>query len=199
MKEYHGNGCYPWGLMLLTLLLVMPVTVTADIYMFVDKDGVTHFTNTPTSPKFQMFIKGRHPRSGSTLNKTRYDHLIKKAARKFNVSFSLIKAIIEVESGYNARAVSSKGARGLMQIMPSHFNELNISDPFEPFQNIMGGTRYLTKLMHQYKGNVAHALAAYNAGPGAVDKYNGIPPFRETRNYVRKVMALHRIYRLNNS
>ncbi len=199
MKGGHGNGCCAWGMMLLALLLLVPVPVPADIYIFVDKNGVTHFTNAPTSPKFHLFIKGRPPHPDANLNKKCYDQLIEKAARKFNISFSLIKAVIEVESAYNPRAVSAKGARGLMQIMPFHFHELNISDPFEPSQNIMGGTRYLTELIRQYQGNVEHALAAYNAGPGTVDKYNGIPPFRETRNYVQRVMALHRTYRSNNT
>jgi len=188
-----------WGLCLLAGLLLVPMTVTADIYMFVDKNGVSHFTNAPSSPKFRLFIKGKRPHPGRVpLDKKCYDHLIQKAARKFNVDFSLIKAVIEVESAYNPRAVSSRGARGLMQIMPFNFDELNISDPFEPGQNIMGGTRYLTELLNQYKGNLEHALAAYNAGPGNVDKYKGIPPFQETRNYVKKVMALHRIYRPNS-
>ncbi len=185
-----------WDLCLLVGLLLVPMTVTADIYIFVDKNGVSHFTNVPSSPKFHLFVKGKRPQPGMVrLDKKCYDHLIEKAARKFNVDFSLIKAVIEVESAYNPRAVSSKGARGLMQIMPFNFEELNISDPFEPKQNIMGGTRYLTGLIHQYKGNLEHALAAYNAGPGNVDKYKGIPPFLETRNYVKRVMALHRIYR----
>ncbi len=85
-----------------------------------------------------------------------------------------------------------------MQIMPSNFKALKLSDPFEPSQNIMAGTRYLNALIHQYQGNIKHALAAYNAGPGNVDKYNGIPPFQETRDYVQRVMALHRTYRTNS-
>jgi len=197
MKGAHRKG-FLIGILVLTAILLASTPVSADIYMFVDKNGVRHFTNAPTSSKFHLFIKGKKSRQKSPLNKKCYDPLIKKAAQKFNVDFSLIKAVIEVESAYNPRAVSPKGAQGLMQIMPSNFKALKLSDPFEPSQNIMAGTRYLNKMIHQYKGNIKHALAAYNAGPGNVDKYKGIPPFQETRNYVQRVMALHRIYRTNS-
>ena len=185
-------------MLVFTAILMSLAPASADIYMFVDKNGVRHFTNTPTSPKFHLFVKGKQPRHSAPLNKKCYDSFIKKAARKFNVDFSLIKAVIEVESAYNPRAVSSKGARGLMQIMPVHFKTLKLSDPFEPSQNIMAGTQYLNELIHQYQGNIKHALAAYNSGPGNVAKYNGIPPFLETQNYVQRVMALHRIYRTSS-
>jgi len=184
--------------LLLTAFLLAPIPVSADIYIFVDKNGISHFTDTPTSSKFRLYVKGKRPRHRAPLNKKCYDHLIKKAAQKFNMDFSLIKAVIEVESAYNPRAISPKGARGLMQIMPFNFTKLQLSDPFEPSQNIMAGTRYLNQLLHQFKGNIQHALAAYNAGPGNVDKYNGIPPFQETQNYVQKVMALHQIYRIKS-
>ncbi len=197
MKGSHRKG-FLTTILVLTAIFLASYPVSADIYIFVDKNGVSHFTNTPTSPQFQLFVKGKRPRHRTLLNKKCYDPLIKKAARKFNMDFSLIKAVIEVESAYNPRAVSSKGARGLMQIMPSNFKALKLLDPFEPSQNIMAGTRYLNDLIHQYKGNLKHALAAYNAGPGNVDKYNGIPPFQETQNYVQRVMALHRIYRTNS-
>jgi len=197
MKGSHKKS-FLLTILVLTVILLASAPVSADIYMFVDKNGVSHFTNTPTSPKFHLFVKGKRPRHRTPLNKKGYDPLIKKAAQKFNMDFSLIKAVIEVESAYNPRAVSSKGARGLMQIMPSNFKALKLSDPFEPSQNIMAGTRYLNDLIHQYKGNIKHALAAYNAGPGNVDKYNGIPPFQETRDYVQRVMALHRFYRTNS-
>ncbi|SMC55952.1 soluble lytic murein transglycosylase [Desulfocicer vacuolatum DSM 3385] len=199
MKKNCNKLLLQWGVILLIFSLITPTNIMATtIYMFVDKNGTRHFSDTPTSPKSRIFIKGKAKRYKAPLNKKCYDHLIKKAARKFKVDFSLIKAVIEVESAYNPRAISSKGARGLMQIMPFNFTSLNLSDPFEPSQNIMAGTRYLHQLLHQYRGNIKHALAAYNAGPGNVDKYNGVPPFQETRNYVQKVMALHRIYRPNS-
>jgi len=197
MNEYYKKGVLITSL-LLTALLLIPAPVFADIYMFVDNNGVRHFTNTPTSSKFRLYIKAKRRTHRTPLNKKDFDPLIKKAAGKFNMDFSLIKAVIEVESAYNPRAVSSRGARGLMQIMPCNFIKLNLTDPFEPSQNIMAGTRYLNELIHQYKGNIKHALAAYNAGPENVDKYHGIPPFQETQNYVQQVMALQRIYHTNS-
>lgn len=181
-------------LLVLVAVLILPSPTTADIYLYVDENGVRHFTNTPTSSRYKRYIKGKS-RHRPPLNKKRYDALIRKAARKFGVAFSLIKAVIEVESAYDPRAVSPKGARGLMQIMPFNFSRLYIKDAFEPAQNIMGGTRYLNDLIIKYNGKISHALAAYNAGPGTVDRYNGIPPYPETQEYVRRVMALHRTYK----
>ena len=180
-----------YGFLLWILVLTGPVG--ADIYKYVDKNGVAHFTNVPTSNKFKPFFpagkKRRSPR-----NTTRFDPLIQQASQKFNVDFSLIKAVIVVESAGNPRAVSPTGATGLMQVMPENFSRLGISDPFAPDQNIMGGTQYLSRLIQRFNGNLEFALAAYNAGPSAVHRYKGVPPFQETRRYIRRVMALSRTY-----
>ena len=123
--------------------------------------------------------------------------LISSASHEFGVDKDLVRAVIHAESAFNPRAVSPKGARGLMQIMPFHYKRLGIKDAFEPQQNIRGGTRLLAKLKERYKGNTRLALAAYNAGEEAVEKYHGIPPYRETQNYVRKVMSLWKRYAEN--
>ncbi|MCP4105169.1 MAG: lytic transglycosylase domain-containing protein [Desulfobacteraceae bacterium] len=171
----------------------MVAPANADIYMYVDKDGVMHFTNTPTSSRYEIYVKGRRsrPRHYST---TKYDDLITEASEKYGVPFSLVKAIIKVESNFNHRAVSKAGAMGLMQIMPFNLELLDIADPFDPWENIMGGTRFFKKLLKRFDGNLAFALAGYNAGPKRVDKYNGIPPIRETQNYVKLVKKYYRIY-----
>jgi len=117
-----------------------------------------------------------------------YEDLIQEAARCFELPPALIRAVIRTESAFNASAVSSAGALGLMQLMPELAVEMGVTDPFDPRENIMAGSRYLSALIRDYDGDVEVALAAYNAGPGAVEVYGGIPPFGETQRYVRKVI-----------
>lgn len=117
----------------------------------------------------------------------RFDGLITEAATKYSVDVDLIRAVIRAESNFNPRAKSPVGAQGLMQLMPALQQDFGIEDAFDPRQNVMGGVRYLRKLLDMHGGNVALALASYNAGPGNVARYGGIPPFRETRGYVKKI------------
>jgi soluble lytic murein transglycosylase-like protein len=116
-----------------------------------------------------------------------YDDAIAEAASRYRLDPNLIRAIIHAESAFNPFAVSSAGALGLMQLMPEVAEELDVLDPFDPRQNILGGSRYLRDLLDRHHGNVDLAVASYNAGPGAVARYRGIPPYRETRNYVKTV------------
>ena len=119
-----------------------------------------------------------------------YDHLIAEAAARYDLNPALIKAVIRTESSFNPTVVSPVGAQGLMQLMPALASDMGVVNPFDPRENIMGGSRYLRQLLDATRGNIPLTLASYNAGPGTVARYKGIPPFRETRNYVRKITAL---------
>jgi soluble lytic murein transglycosylase-like protein len=182
-------------------LFAEPVPVCADIYMYIDKDGVMHFTNTPVESEGSAVKFNLYQKEGFRERKHNYfgniDSFIIEAANYYNVSFPLIKAIIKVESNFNPTAISEKGAMGLMQIMPFNFKELSIRDPFDPWENIMGGVLYFKNMLNKFNGNLSLSLAAYNAGPNAVDKYGSIPPYPETINYVEKVLKYYSLYNKN--
>jgi len=180
----------------LVFVFLLLTTAYADIYKYEDESGVIHFTDTPTHSGFKLYL-----RTGFFNVKNykdyfkKYDSIIFKYSKEFGVEYPLVKAVIRAESGYNPRAVSPKGAMGLMQLMPETASLLECENPFDPESNIRTGIKYLRYLLNYFKGNVDLALAAYNAGPKNVIKYNyTIPPYNETRTYVRKVKEFYKYY-----
>ena len=181
-----------WGLL---LLAGAAGHASAQIYTFVDTRGVVHFSNVPNDPRYVALPKKkRHPKpSRRAPQYIGYDGLILLTALEHDVPPALVKAVIAAESLFDADAVSHKGAQGLMQLMPKTASKLGVADPFSADQNVSGGVRYLREMLDRY-GDMQRALAAYNAGPTAVDRYQGIPPYPETRAYVRRVMTYYRDY-----
>jgi soluble lytic murein transglycosylase len=168
------------------IFLILPAFSShADIYKFKDKDGVTHFTNIPQNKDYKIVISEKKTRSGND-----FSYIIRKKSRKYNIEPSIIKAVITAESNWNPRAVSKKGAIGLMQLMPSTARDMQINNPYDPEENIEAGTRYLRFLLDKFEGNLTLALAAYNAGPGKIERSGGVPPFPETKKFVRKVISI---------
>lgn len=159
-----------------------------------DKDGTIRFTNIPqdnTKKSSKTPVKLTKKILISTTQRDMYRTCIDSAAKKYDLDPDLIQAIIRVESNFKKKAKSHKGAMGLMQLMPSTAKDMGVKDAYDPEQNIHGGSRYLRELMNSFK-DLRLALAAYNAGPGAVEKHKGIPPYRETKTYVSLVMQLYK-------
>lgn len=178
---------------LLALSTVVPVA-HAETYKLVAPDGTVHFTNAPTDPRYRrMGFRSGTERGWLRLpivEGAGYWDMIRSAAHRHGVPEELVSAVIRVESGFNPRAVSVKGARGLMQLMPTTAAVLGVRDSFDPMENIEGGVRHLRGLLERFGNNVPLAVAAYNAGEHAVLRHGGIPPYAETRDYVRRVTAL---------
>ena len=172
------------------------------IYTYLDAEGVRHFTDVPDDNRYRLLVlspqdmteSGDHYDPALLARATQYDAIIEKAASSNSVEANLLRAVIVVESGFNSRAVSKRGAVGLMQLMPATASRFGVSNPYDPKENVHAGARYLKFLMDRFGQNVRLALAAYNAGEDAVDRNGGqIPPFTETMAYVPKVLKIYRM------
>jgi len=182
-----------WAAILtLAVSLYADLPAQGEIYRYVDKNGVWHFTNIKTDSRYRIFVPSSRKALGKYLND--YGGIINQASTEFGIDPHFIRAVIKAESGFDHQAVSSKGAQGLMQLMPGTAGDMEVSDPFDPEDNIFGGVRYLSLLLKRFKDNKILALAAYNAGPNAVETYKGVPPFPETREFVKRVMEYYKIY-----
>lgn len=186
---------------MVVLAVVLPLPRGhAEIYVRTSQDGTKEFTNRPSGPGWIFFMSesGLEPMiTFSEKGKPKdLDTVINDISKQYDIDAALVKAIIKAESNFNASAVSRKGAVGLMQLMPSTARDLKVKKPFDPQENIIGGVKYIKGLTASY-GDLSTALAAYNAGPGAIRKYAGIPPYRETVNYVQKVIRYYNKFKEN--
>jgi hypothetical protein len=186
------------SVMLFSLFFITSAAA-ADIFKYVDEEGVICYTDAPFGKKTQKVLADKNKKVSADQNKTGkspavktdYSHYVQKAAQKYEIEPDLIHAVIRTESNGNCRAVSKKGAMGLMQLMPSTASDMNVGNPFNPEENIDGGTRYLRYLLEKFNGNLTLAVAAYNSGPKTVERYGNVPPISETRQYVNKVFSLY--------
>lgn len=176
---------------------------TTKIYKYISGGTVSFSDNPPASGSYVILRKDCYACSltsnidwhSTRLHLDEFVSEINQAARQFELDPALVRAVIHAESGFNARARSPKGAIGLMQLMPSTAQRMGVKDPRQPNNNIFGGTRYLATLLQRYGNDITLATAAYNAGPDAVQKYAGVPPYAETQVYVQRVHILHKRYR----
>lgn len=192
------------GVTLIALLLLAGIRAQADVYSFTDDDGVVHFTNvrpqgprsreykvvmrTPPQRRTRKGVKAIMPRDRDPGRFTRFDPFIREASRLYAIPEALIRGVIQVESNYDPRVVSHCGARGLMQLMPATGRRMGVRNPFDPRQNILGGTRYLRYLANLFNGDIVLTIAGYHAGENAVTRYNGVPPYDTTQRYVPTVL-----------
>src|SRR5450631_509160 len=190
------------ALFIATLLAASSVAANAKIYTYMDAQGQRHYTDVPDNRRYRLLVLSPHDRTASgdrydiqlLAKATQYDSIIEHAAVSSSLEPNLLRAVIVVESGFNSRAVSKRGAVGLMQLMPATASRFGVSNPYDPKENVHAGARYLKFLMDRFGQNVRLALAAYNAGEDAVARNGGqIPPFAETMAYVPKVLKIYRM------
>ena len=191
--------------MSLLLAFALPLQAAASqakIYLFVDEQGVRHYTDIPEDNRYRLLItspralthSGQRYAPHLLARSSQYDHIIEKAATAADVESNLLRAVIVVESGFNSRALSKRGAVGLMQLMPATAMRFGVSDLYDPLQNVHAGAQYLKFLINRFGQDISLALAAYTAGEDAVDRSGRqIPPYAETQAYVPKVLAVYRM------
>ena len=197
-------GAAAASVLMFFVLLAFPSSSRGDVYYYRDSQGVFHFTNVPgpdTEPFMIDSMKPTPPRAEAAAPRagigkaSPYDQIIHEVSEHYEVEPALVKAVIRVESGFDRMAVSPRGARGLMQLMPRTARLYGAANLHDPRENIRAGVRHLRRLFDRYAGNLSHVLAAYNAGDGPVQRYRGIPPYPETRRFVTRVLRFFDEYR----
>ena len=192
----------PWvRYLIIVATMAVPGFARADIFAFTDANGVTHFSNVPADSRFKLLIAtplepGAQPAPAHAVDwlarSAQFDQAISGAAKAATIQAALVRAVIVVESGFNPHAVSKKGAVGLMQLLPATAKRYGVKDIYDPEQNIRAGAHYLSDLLNRFGSNLELALAAYNAGEDAVERYGRhVPPYRETMSYVPSVMKVY--------
>jgi soluble lytic murein transglycosylase len=177
----------------MSLLTFSVPTTTAEIYQYIGRDGSISLTNVPSDSRYQK-IEVESSRFHTTMSEQELEPVIRRHSSQQQIHPALIRAVIKAESDFDPRAVSRAGAIGLMQLMPQTAIRLDVRDMYNPDDNVGGGAKYLRQLLDRFHGNLPLALAAYNAGENAVDRYQALPPFDETRQYVRKVLRYYRTF-----
>lgn len=187
------------AVLLILILALAGSPARADFYRYVDENGVVHITNVPVSGDYTWIMEeageGRSGRSVASYDRSEIENVIFEKSIDHGVDPALVKAIVKAESDFNPGAVSEDGARGLMQLMPETARLVGVRDIDDPTQNVEGGIRYLAMLLRKYDWHLQLAVAAYNAGETAVAKYGGVPPYRETEEFVQRVLHYHSLYR----
>lgn len=178
-------------------LLLNALPSQADVYQYIDANGTISLTNVPNDPRYRRVI-AELPRARTVISDGELEPVIARHSRAHRLHPALIRAVIKTESDFDPQAVSRAGAIGLMQLMPQTAVRLDVRDSYNPDENIGGGTKYLRQLLDRFNGNLPLALAAYNAGEHTVERYQGLPPIPETRQYVQKVLRYYRTFLTND-
>lgn len=187
-----------WKSMIACLVMagisILPAaSASADIYRYRDEERIWHFTNIKSDKRYQIYIPESKENPAEFIIK--YGPIIEQASDRFRLDPSLVKAVIKAESDFDHRATSHRGAQGLMQLMPDTAVEMEVNNPYNPEENIFGGARYLSRLLQRFKNDMTLALAAYNAGPEKVEIYEGVPPYTETKNFIKRVLDFYEQYK----
>ncbi len=188
-------------LLILFLTFISPA-LSQNLFVYNNNGTLTFSSKRPSGKKYSKFRSIRRAKysysrrsyPGVRARKSKYDNLINELSSQYNIDAALVKAVMHAESAFKVSAKSHKGATGLMQLMPATARRFGVKDIWSPMENILGGVKYLSWLNREFNGNISLVAAGYNAGEGAVKRYNGIPPYKETRGYVSKVIFLRRLY-----